>query len=545
MQNPTNSSRSWGSYLATSRGSLLVASALAVTALGGTAGCRVTEDNVRRWSDTEHGPDKLVAVLTHAKYETSLRTSAALALIGMKPRGGRRIGINRAVESIAQLSVDERKAVLDGLAPTLIAKMKETSPGNQGAAAAQAAADPSVPFKDAAFALLSYDKSTLVTDDATRKKLSDALIDWCQHDFDRRIDNSSQMYGMEQVLRFLRAPAVKGLPALIVPDEPKIDRIAALIAELGDDATKEAASTKLVDVAKAVASPTWIAKKQAAVEEANKAAKITATAAQLAAQMAAYQTEELTRTFAAMKKVGGRAVIGFCLDFASDKGSSPVAVENEKRRAASMAALEGRLDRNRPDDVQRVLAIAGADDTPDSVRDLAFQRVGEMPREQVVGRLFDLFSSKKWKVRWVSASTVLRMSATPQLGEFMTKLPSGAAAGFALSEPLSYGGLIEKMTVKDGLKARDAATKFLREGSLAAHLTALGWFYANGTPADVAALASFEADATPVPKTDDPDAKWQCDVPKGTDGKETETKPIANLGEFVKFCVEPAMKGRT
>ena len=30
----------------------------------------------------------------------------------------------------------------------------------------------------------------------------------------------------------------------------------------------------------------------------------------------------------------------------------------------------------------------------------------------------------------------------------MSKLPGGPAAGFALTEPLNYGGLIEKMTVK-------------------------------------------------------------------------------------------------
>src|SRR6185369_13800698 len=121
-----------------------------------------------------------------------------------------------------------------------------------------------------------------------------------------------------------------------------------------------------------------------------------------------------------------------------------------------------------------------------------------------------MFSAKKWKSRWVAASTVLRMSSTDQLAEFMSKLPGGPAPGFAITEPLSYGGLIEKMSVK-GPKPRDAVMPFLREGSLAARLTALGYFYSVGTKGDIALVAPFEADKTEVPKTDDPEAKWQCE----------------------------------
>src|SRR5260221_7937607 len=98
------------------------------------------------------------------------------------------------------------------------------------------------------------------------------------------------------------------------------------------------------------------------------------------------------------------------------------------------------------------------------------------------------------------------------------------------------------MSVK-GPKPRDAVMPFLREGSLAARLTALGYFYSVGTKADVAVVAPFEADKTAVPKTDDPEAKWQCEVPKA-DGKENEVKDIKDVGDFVKFCVAPAMKGR-
>ena len=97
------------------------------------------------------------------------------------------------------------------------------------------------------------------------------------------------------------------------------------------------------------------------------------------------------------------------------------------------------------------------------------------------------------------------------------------------------------MAVK-GPKPRDAVMPFLRDGSLAARLTALGYFYAAGK-ARRCSRCSFRGRQDRVPKTDDPEAKWQCEVPKA-DGKENEIKDIKDVGDFVRFCVTPAMKAR-
>jgi hypothetical protein len=504
-------------------------------ALGATVtGCRVSENDVRRWGSTEHGPDKLAAVITHDKYDQQLRVEAGLELLRMKPRSGRRIGISRLVDCLAQLSPEERKKLIDAMIPEILKQMKAPPP--VAAAGQPVPIDPSYAYKDAAMAMLTYDKAVLVSDEASRKQLTDALIEWSQHDFEHRLDNTTQMFGMEQMMRTIGAPAVKGLPVLISGEGSKFDRIASLVAELGDQPTKEATAAKLVELAKQTGSQAWIDRTKPSVEEANRASKITPTPEQLQKQLAQYQEEALTKIFASIKKVGTRPALDYCLSVASDKSLG------EKRRQAALAAIEGRLDRNSPGDIEKVLAVAASDDTPDSVRDLAFQRMGEMPRDQVVQKLYGLFNSHKWKVRWVAAGTVLRMSSTDQLAEFMGRLPAGLAPGFAMTEPLSYGGLIEKMTVK-GPKPREAVMPFLKEGSLAARLTALGFFYATGKAADAKVLAPFEADRWPVPKTDDPEAKWQCEVPKA-DGKETETKDIKDVGEFVRFCVTPAMKAR-
>jgi hypothetical protein len=508
---------------------------LAIAVFGATLlSCRVNESDVKRWGSTEHGPDKLAAVLTHDKYDPQLRNEAGLELLRMKPRSGRRIGISRLIDCLAQLSPEERKKLIDGMLPHIISQMKAPPPA--AVAGQPAPPDASFAYKDAAIAMLTYDKAVLVADDASRKQLTDALIEWSQHDFEHRLDNTTQMFGMEQMMRVIGAPAVKGLPALISGEGSKYDRIASLVAELGDQQAKEATAAKLVDLAKQTGSQAWIEKTKPSVEEANRASKITPTPEQLQKQLAQYQEEALTKIFASIKKVGTRPALDYCLSVAIDK------TQSEKRRQAALAAVEGRLDRNTPGDIEKVLALAAADETPDSVRDLAFQRIGEMPREQVVHKLFGMFNSHKWKVRWVAAGTVLRMSSTDQLGEFMSHLPGGLAPGFAMTEPLSYGGLIDKMTVK-GPKPREAVVPFLKEGSLAARLTALGFFYATGKAADAKVLAPYEADRFPVPKTDDPEAKWQCEVPKA-DGKENETKDIKDVGEFVRFCVTPAMKAR-
>jgi hypothetical protein len=503
------------------------------TGIPALAGCRVSDGDVQRWGSTEHGPDKLVAVVSHEKYEWPLRVEAGLALLRMKPRNGRRIGVSRLVDAMAMMAPDERKKLVEGMVPAMVQGIKQQAPAPKPGEAA--APDPTIPYKDTAMAMLTYDKAVLVADDAMRKQLTDALVEWSQHDFERRLDNTQQMFGMEQMMRAIGAPAVKPLPSLITPDSTKFDRIAALVAELGDQATKEATASKLVELAKYTTSQAWTDRAKSVLEEANKASKLVVNPDQFKAQLKQYQDEALTKVFAALKKVGTKPAVDYALSVAFDKG------QDEKRRQAALAALEGRIDHNNPADVEKILALAGQDDAPDSVRDLAFQRIGEMPRDQVIARLYAQFAAKKWKVRWTAAGVALKMSTSDQIPEFLSKLPP-TAAGFAISEPLTYGGTIAQMQTK-GKSPREILIPYLKEGNLAAKLTALGFFYQTGKAADIPLVAPLANDKTLTPKVDDPDGKWQCDVPK-SDGKETETKDITTVGDFVKFCVEPAMKGR-
>ena len=63
----------------------------------------------------------------------------------------------------------------------------------------------------------------------------------------------------------------------------------------------------------------------------------------------------------------------------------------------------------------------------DVVLDQAFRRIGEMPRELVVEKLYEIFKTDKWKIRRAAAATVLKISTVKHVDEFMAKLPEGKA----------------------------------------------------------------------------------------------------------------------
>ncbi|MFS8071254.1 MAG: hypothetical protein ACMG6S_33210, partial [Byssovorax sp.] len=499
-------------------------------------GCRVAEDDVHRWESTAHGPEKLRAVLIHDKYDTALRVESAMSLIRMKPRAGRRIGIGIMVDSLASISPETRQVIVASLVPAIIAELKKPPPVPQANQASPP--DSSFPYKDAAYAMLTSDKTVIIADETLKQQLKTALIDWAMADFEQRLENRSQAYGMEQLLRYIGAPSLIALPKQMTRSAKHLDQMAALVSELADPKTKEAASAQLVGIAQYVLSDEWTKIKDPELKAFNTASRLEPTPKQFEAQLAQWRDEDLVRVFASMRKVGGRACVDFLLTFAANKEQS------EKRRQAALAALEGRLDRNNPDDLKRILQIASAD-APDVVLDQAFRRVGELPRELVVDKLYEIFKTDKWKIRRAAAGTVLKMSTVKHIDEFMGKLPEGSAKGFAMGEALAYGAALGDL--KEG-KPIDGLKRYFTSGTGAQRTTALGYWFTFGTSADVAALAPYESDKTSAPVCEtDADCKWACEVPKegATDpAKERESRDIKTVGEFVRFCIEPAMKER-
>jgi hypothetical protein len=509
-------------------------------------GCAVSESDVTRWEGTEHGPYKLVAVVTHDKYAWPLRTKAAIALAEMPARGGQRKGISFLVDkykddegepregALAVLPEDARRQIVNGMAPTLIEKMKLAAPKPDKDG--RLPPDASVPYKDVAFAMLSHEP-TLINDEKTKADIVAALTDWGQADFENRIDNGSQQYGLEQMMRFLGANSVKKLPSFINEDAYRIDRMAALVADIGDDDTKKRAGEAMVALAKTITSPEWQAKQRKVIVDHNNASGAKGvTDKQVDVQLGQVTDRRLNEEiFPAMKKVGSRAIVDYLLGFASDPKNT------DDRRKTSLAALEGRLDKKNPQDLQRVFDICKDDAVADAIKDVGFQRLQEFPKEQIVPKLYTLFEPKKWKVRWVAGETVLKTSTTKDVPEFMRHLPTKATVKMGMTEGLAYGGLIAKMEAPAGQpKPIDAIRPYLSSPDIGPKLTAIGFFW-GGKKADQGNIAGLSEDKTLLPKCEkEDDCQWQCEVPKaGT--KDTETKEIATVGELVKLCALPTM----
>ncbi len=232
---------------------LCLAAAFSGLAAGG---CRVNEEDIHRWESTAHGPDKLRAVLYYDKYDTNLRVEAALSLIRMKPRAGRRIGINIMVDTLASIAPEARQAIVASLIPAIIAELKKPPPAAQAGQASPP--DASFAYKDAAFAALTHDGTVIISDEGLKQTLKTTLVEWAMADFEHRLENRTQAYGMEQLLRFIGPAAVVGLPKLMTRDAQRLDQMAGLAAELGDDKTKTAASAALVSIAQWIVSDDWL-----------------------------------------------------------------------------------------------------------------------------------------------------------------------------------------------------------------------------------------------------------------------------------------------
>lgn len=520
-------------------------------ALGGlaatTAGCRVAESDVKRWETTQRGPYKLVAVVTHDKYGWELRTEAALSLIRMPARAGVRQGIKFLVDrykdedgeerdgALVQLDEESRRQIVDRLAPTLIEQLKNPPPPRTPEG--RLPFDESIPYKDATFAMLVHEPP-LVTNEKTKEELKAALVQWAQTGFEDRVENGAQQFGLEQMMRYLGAESVKGLPALVNENTARIDRIATLVKEIGTDESRLALSKAIVELAAKYNSKDWLEAQTKVVREHNEKNNVKADDNQVAAQVDKIQERRLTEEiFPAMKKIAGRPVVEYLLKYAAD-ASKPA-----ERRKLALAALEGNLDKNNPADLERIFAMAKNDEMPDVARSIAFQRIGEFPREQIVPRLYTLFDARKWKVRWVAAETVLKTMTPRQVPEFMARLPKSSAVHMGMTEGLSYGGVIARMEAGPGEpKPRDVINPYLSSKDFGPKMTALGFFW-EGKKADVPAVKPHENDPTPLPRCEkDEECSWQCDVPKSPGSTELEPKELSTVGEFVKLCLIPSME---
>lgn len=521
---------------------LLLALASAPLAL---SGCRVSEDDVRRWESTQRGPYKLVAVITHDKYPLELRTEAALSLIRMPPRGGVRQGIKFLVDkyrdeegeeregALAQVPEETRRQILGRLTPVLVEQLAAPPPARTPDG--RLPPDPSIPYKDAAFALLVHEPP-LVSDDETKASLRSALVTWAQTGFEDRVENGAQQYGLEQMMSVLGPESVRVLPSLVDEDTVHLDRIASLVKDVGSDASKLEMSKALVALASKYTSKAWLDAQTKIVKEHNAKNGVKADDAQVAAQVDKILERRLTEeVFPAMKRVAGAPAVEYLLTYASS-AEMPAA-----RRTMALAALESNLDKHSESQLERVFALAKDEGAPDTVRDGAFRRIGEFPAERIVPKLYTLGDTGRWKVRWVAYETILSTMALRDLPGFMGHLPKTASAKMGMTEPLSYAAVVRDKMDGEPKAKLDAMLPYLGSRDLGPKLVALGYFW-TGKKADVHLVQPLANDASPLPRCEQADeCSWECDVPKAGAPGESEPRQLETVGDFVTLCLVPSM----
>jgi hypothetical protein len=537
---------------------LLIAAAVA---------CRVNKDDLARWKKTVNGPDKLIAVLTHDKYEKDLRVEAAWSLLEMPRRGGQAIGLARLLEELERLPVSERRDILDGVWKRL--KPKVEQPIN--VAGDGKFSDPAVLYKDATFAFYTDDK--LDIDAKMRDEMTAALTEWAVgrkedaaekrlQSFEVRMENTMQAYGVEQVLRKLGLPAAKQLPSLLTAPSAlksqRLDSMARIVVDVKPSATEKGAqeiydkardelSANFAVILKNTLGDGFINAVKGEIDEALKKApngkQVLDNPENYKKYMNDVRNERLTGLFAIAKQVGRKPVVDVLMSVAVDEKADP------KHRALALAALEGNIDTNNTDSLKSFLAI-GRSGAPDEVKHGAMLRITAYPPDQATRAYYELFDNPNWKVRYDGAMRIIdlmhkvgdKTKTTPK--EFLAKLPRDEKTKMALGEPSAYGSALAQLQPE--LKAKEAIDDALRGKPFGAMMTALGWYYAKGTKEDLTGvLEKHEKDKTPVPKCkEDEECGWEkpgCPVPKGSD---VEYKPINTVGDYVQFCVKPEIEKR-
>ena len=414
---------------------------IALVVLFVLAACEVTPQDIETWKGTQRGPGKIVAVLVSDKYTPELRTQAAIALFEMN-----RSDTNALQElegALGQIQPDQRAQICAGM----VARIREVL-----AASAEHPTDLAVRAKDAGYVAYPY------TTGADQLALRQALLDWILADFNARFLLGA--HNTEKIIKAIGPPAAAALVAGITPAQLAVEKICQLIMELGDPATKLAASSKLVEVARA----------QAAIPDGI--------------------TEYV---FLAMKAVGGRPVVEYILELASQ--DPPPEAQAASRLAVSqlagLAALEGHVA---PPDADRLCTIGLNAKLDVRVRDQAFDRLEDLKNPASIARLWPLREQEDKRLRWRGGELIMAIGGRAIVPELLRKLPTGRNTEYLPEEIGGYGDRISEMNPVP----LEAVRASLTAQSWVARLIAIQVIGRRGGQQDVPTLRQLMSDNTKI-----------------------------------------------
>ncbi len=455
------------------------------------SGCKVTSDDIEYWKGTVKGPGKIVAVLSSERYPLELRTQAALALIEMERNDVSGVGeLQRALQALQSTNPEVTQQVVDGMVPGLQAMMRggESAPGTEegGPPLSQQRA------KDAAYILIAY------ASPASKQQLMSAVIGWYAVDFaDRSLSGD---YSAEQVVRSLGAPAAGLLVDALNSHQPQraMVKIAQLIGQIGDAATKQRAGERLVEIEREMESDdfiNWLASKitDSLTEQGREAP------ADRVRGIALLNRENFINDGAlpSMKHLAGvDAVRNRLLEIAStvppEGTAQPMVVALNERRQKALQAMEGNASEAQ---LTQLLDLALDEDNPINVRDYAFDRVGDIRSRASIPRLWPLVSTSEnedlpKRLRWRAGELVLAIGGSEIVAELLTRLPSDNAVEYEPDELEGYATQMSQMTPLP----RDIMVRQLRSPNWYARVAALRFLERRGTAEDIPAMQRLVSD---------------------------------------------------
>ncbi|HET8933448.1 MAG TPA: hypothetical protein VFN67_08420 [Polyangiales bacterium] len=476
----------------------------------------MTEKDVDAWKGTRKGPGKMVAVMLADKFDMPLRVYAALELVEMERQDVD--GVTEMQHAIQKLEPETRAQITEGLADGLIALMKkpaepskeDENDDKKPEPALEGAPPPhQVRAKDAAFVLVSS------APPAVRERLTQALVQWYTVDFNGR--SLTGNFSAEQVVRGLGSSAARSLVDALDAKLPTaaLIKLSELTGQLGDADARKRAGQRLVAIEREMEGPAFLNWLKQQITGQMKAGSQQVDAARVA-KAAEINRENFINNGAlpAMKYLADQPdVQKRLLEIAALKDAKLT-----DRRTRALQALEGKLG---PEHVDEVLSLALNNQNPVSVRDYAFDRVGDTRNPKALASLWPLLQDDDQRLRWRAGELILVIGGTSVLSEFFSKLPGGANVSYEPEELDGYAQRMSQMTPAP----KDAAKAQLESPNWWLNVIGLDYFQRKGTDSDVAAMEPLTHNATPVKGK-----RWE----KGdTLGKVAE-RAIAGLRERLK-----------
>jgi hypothetical protein len=464
----------------------------------------VNEKDVDTWKGTRKGPGKMVAVMLADKFDMPLRIYAALGLVEMERQDVD--GVTEMQHAIQKLDPDTRAQLTEGLADGLIALMKKpaATPSPEGAPPTH-----QVRAKDAAFVLVGG------APPAVRERLTQALVQWYAADFNGR--SLTGNFSAEQVVRGLGSSAARSLVDTLDAKLPQaaLVKLSELIGQLGDADSRKRAGQRLVQIEREMEGAAFLGWLKQQITDQMKATQQTMDAARVA-KAAEVNRENfiISGALPAMKYLADQPdVTKRLLEIAALKDAKLT-----DRRTRALQALEGKLG---AEHVDEVLALALNPSNPVSVRDYAFDRVGDTRSPKALTSLWPLLQSDDQRLRWRAGELILVIGGPAVLTEFFGKLPNTPNLAY---EPEELDGYAQRMSQMSPAP-REAAQALMDSPNWWLNVIALDYFQRKGTEADISALEVLKHNTTAVKGK-----RWEK---SDTVGKVAE-RAIAGLRERLK-----------